>query len=52
MYRLSLPIMLQNEHARSLVVGWIIFDHHGGVDARYNVINENIVFRQFVIAMI
>jgi len=46
--RLPLPIVLQDKYAWSFVVRWIIFDHHSLVDTRYNIINENIVFCQFV----
>jgi hypothetical protein len=46
-YRLVLPIVLQHQHARTFVVGGIIFDNHGIADACHDVVNEDIILSQF-----
>ncbi len=48
----SWAAVLQYQHARTLVVGWIIFDNHGFADSDHEVVNEDIVICEFVISMI
>ena len=51
MNRLFGPILLQNQDARSFRVIRLIFDHHGSSQAIDDVMDENIIRRQFFVAM-
>jgi hypothetical protein len=46
MDRLTLPIVLQHQYARPFMVRWVIFNYDGFIDARHNVIYEEIILGQ------
>ena len=52
MQRLTLLILLQDEHTWPLIIRRIIFDHDGFACPRENVLDKKVICREFIIAMV
>ncbi len=52
MDRFPLSIFLQNKNARSFRIIRIVFDDDSVLNSFYNILNENMVFRKFIVSMI
>ena len=52
MDRLAVVVPLQNQHTRPLVIGRVLFDHGTLADALENIIDQDTIGSQLVIAMV
>ena len=52
MDRVPLPITLEDEHTRTFMIRWIIFNDDRIHNSSENILDENVIVRQLVVTVV